>query len=41
VIILGFLVATGCSYLFYLIIEKPSQKWSNTVSLPVISFSKR
>jgi peptidoglycan/LPS O-acetylase OafA/YrhL len=33
VIVLGFLVATGCSYIFYLIVEKPSQKWSKNITL--------
>jgi peptidoglycan/LPS O-acetylase OafA/YrhL len=33
VIVFGFLVATVCSYLFYLFIEKPSQKWSKNVIL--------
>jgi peptidoglycan/LPS O-acetylase OafA/YrhL len=33
VMVFGFLVATCCSYIFYLIVEKPSQKWSKNIPL--------
>jgi peptidoglycan/LPS O-acetylase OafA/YrhL len=33
VILFGFAIATFASYLFYRVIEKPSQKWSKSITL--------